>query len=35
MKQISADKRIVYPELSYQLMETLFKVHNKLANQYV
>jgi len=34
MKQISANKRIVYPELSYQLMGTLFKVHNKLGPNY-
>lgn len=33
-KRINTNKRIVYPELSYQLMGVLFKVHNKLGPSY-
>lgn len=34
LKRIDTNKRIVYPELSYQLMGALFKVHNKLGSSY-
>lgn len=38
MKRITANKTanktIVYPELSYQIMGALFKVHNKLGPNY-
>lgn len=34
MKQATANKQIVYPELSYKLMGALFKVHNKLGPNY-
>ena len=33
-KQIKANKRIIYPSLSYKLMGILFKVHRRLGNTY-
>lgn len=33
-QSFSANKRIIYPKLSYQLMSVLFKVHNKLGSSY-
>lgn len=34
LKLIRTNKRIIYPQLSYQLMGILFKVHNKLGSAY-
>ena|SRR3989344_8998510 len=34
LKRIRTNKRIIYPELSYQVMGVLFKVHNKLGSTY-
>jgi len=33
-KRINTNKQIVYPELSYKLMGSLFKIHNKLGPSY-
>lgn len=34
LKRMITNKRIIYPELSYQVMGVLFKVHNKLGSAY-